>query len=74
MAYLTMTTQVELQQIDEVPCCSRVCHYGELKPQAKERFADLVEYNTSSVEADIGEAFQRCEIVKFTDYYKISVC
>lgn len=68
-----MTPDIELQQVDEVPCGSRVCHYDELDPPAKEQFSTLVERDTPSVGEDVIEGLDSCEIVKFTDYYEISI-
>lgn len=74
MAYLTMSPQVELQQIEDVPYGARVSHYDELEPRAKERFVDLIDYESASVDPEVGEALKQCEIVKFTEYYRIAVC
>lgn len=68
-----MTPEIEFQQVDEVPCDSRVCHYDELEPRAKEQFSILIKRDASSVGEDTVKGFSCCDIIKFTDYYRISV-
>lgn len=68
-----VTPEIELQRVDDVPRDSRVCHYDELESPAKERLSALVERDSSSVGEDVLAGFHCCEIVKFTDYYELSV-
>lgn len=68
-----MSPEIELEQIDEVPGDSRVCHYDELESPAKERLSSLIERDTHSVEENVVKGFNCCDVVKFTDYYEISV-
>lgn len=68
-----MTPEIKLRQVEEVPSDSRVCHYDELEPPAKERLSGLIERDAPAVGEEIVAGFNSCEFVKFTDYYRISI-
>ena len=68
-----MSPRLTLERIDEIPNNSRVCHYDELSKDAKEEFPTLARSEGGSVERSIADGFQECNLVKYTDYYEISV-
>lgn len=75
MSYDTMSPAVTLRPVDDVPCDSRVCHYDELDEDAKEQFPALADSETgvSSVDGNVAEGFTKCDLVKYTDYYEVSL-
>ena len=69
-----MRTQVSLEPVENVPDDSRVCHYDELTEAAKEQFPVLAEdRGCVDVDAAAIDALRRCDLVKYTDYYAVSV-
>lgn len=68
-----MSVQVELQQINDVPRDSRVAHYDELELRAKEHLFELVENGTTTIRGSTVDEFENHDVIKFIDYYKISV-
>lgn len=68
-----MSPQVTLQQVEEVPADSRVCHYDELEESAKERFPVIADGETGAVDRSTATQFRECDLVKYTDYYEISL-
>jgi hypothetical protein len=69
----TMRDNITVVPIDDVPSDSRVRHYDELGEDAKERFPDLAGSNASSVAGSPPDDLLECDVVKYTDYYAISV-
>jgi hypothetical protein len=68
-----MCVQVNLQQIDDVPGNSRVAHYDELTPRAKDQLFKLVENEHSALQETEVDELGRHDVIKFTDYYQISI-
>lgn len=68
-----MSVQVELQQIDDVPRDSRVAHYDELELRAKDQLFEFVENGTTTIRASTVDEFESHDVIKFTDYYEVSV-
>ncbi|MFC4543438.1 hypothetical protein ACFO5R_16020 [Halosolutus amylolyticus] len=73
-----MSQHVTAEPVDDVPADSTVCHYDELGEAAKELFPDLVgesgpDDDFDAVDEDAADGLQRCDFVKYTDYYGISV-
>lgn len=68
-----MCAQVTLRQIDDVPDDSRVAHYDELKPRAKEQLFKLVETEAPPIQQNVTADLESHDVIKFTDYYEISV-
>lgn len=68
-----MGQQITIERLDSVPPSARICHYDELGEGAKQSFPALSEEVpiTTTVDRDTACEFQRCEIIKFTDYYSI---
>lgn len=69
-----MRQKVTLEPVEDVPDDSRVCHYDELSEAAKEQFPDLTE-DRGCVDVDDAaiDGLRRCDLVKYTDYYAVSV-
>lgn len=68
-----MSVQVELQQIDDVPRDSRVAHYDELELRTKEQLFELVENGTTTIRGSTVDEFESHDVIKFIDYYEVSV-
>ena len=68
-----MHRQVEIEAIDSVPGDSRVVHYDELGSETKEQFCELAAGRTGTLPGDSVREVERYDVVKFTDYYRVSV-
>ena len=72
-----MGTTITLEPAEEVPGDCRVCHYDELGEEAKERLPVIVDEagDASDVAVDraVVDDFEACDLVKYTDYYEVSV-
>ncbi|WP_120245216.1 hypothetical protein [Halopiger aswanensis] len=68
-----MGQKVTLERIEEVPAESRVCHYDELDEPAKATLPALANDGTVTVDGAAAADFRDCDLVKYTDYYAISV-
>ncbi|TYL37420.1 hypothetical protein CV102_17580 [Natronococcus pandeyae] len=68
-----MSPTLTLEPVEDVPSDSRVCHYDELAEDAKEEFPILTENIDVSVDSTIADGLQECDLVKYTDYYKVSI-
>ena len=73
MVNFTMSPTITLEPVDDVPAKSRVCHYDELGEDAKEEFPILTETIDASVDSAIADGLHGCDLVKYTDYYEVSV-
>ena len=73
MRHPTVSPRIQLHEVDEVPSDSQVSHYDELSPEAQDRLFDLVQCDKPSVSNEKVDELQCYEIVKFTDYYEISI-
>ncbi|THE65920.1 hypothetical protein D8Y22_05200 [Salinadaptatus halalkaliphilus] len=68
-----MSKTITLERVDDVPADSRVCHYDELGERAKAELPSLTESTDDAVESAVAEGFHTCDLVKYTDYYEVSV-
>lgn len=68
-----MSPRLTLEPVDTVPADSHVCHYDELNEDAKEKLPLLTVSDGVSVDGSIADGFQNCDLVKYTDYYEVSV-
>lgn len=68
-----MTPRITLEPVDDVPTDSRVCHYDELGEGAKEEFPTLTESTGASIDRSVADGLQGCDLVKYTNYYEVSV-
>ncbi|ELZ01999.1 hypothetical protein [Natrialba asiatica] len=74
-----MGVDITIERVENIPADSRVCHYDELGEDAKAALAHLTDSHEGTVDAaDVLETtattgFHDCELVKYTDYYEISV-
>ncbi|SDR11128.1 hypothetical protein [Natronobacterium texcoconense] len=68
-----MGENITLERVDDVPAESRICHYDELGEAAKERLPALTDEPESAVGGTVVDGFHDCDLVKYTDYYEISV-
>ena len=70
-----MTEKVVLSRIERVPPDARVYHYDELPERAKECLPRLIQTDASelAVSERVVAAFKPYDLVKFTDYYRITV-
>lgn len=73
MCSTSMSESITLEPVEEVPPNSRVCHYDELDEPAKETLPSLANGTNGAVENAVLESFRGCDLVKFTDYYQVSV-
>ncbi|WP_310908145.1 hypothetical protein [Natrinema sp. 1APR25-10V2] len=70
-----MTEKVVLSRIEHVPSDARVYHYDELSEKAKECLPRLIRTDTSELAGSeqVVAAFESYDLVKFVDYYRITV-
>lgn len=68
-----MSPLITLEQTEEIPCSSQICHYDELNEVTKEKFPTLTGSDEVSVDRSIADGFQNCDLVKYTDYYEVIV-
>lgn len=70
-----MAEIVTLSRVERIPQGSRVYHYDKLPERAKVNLPRLVENGDTSVTVPdrVGAAFEPCDFVKFTDFYRIAV-
>lgn len=68
-----MNQSVTVREVDTVPTDSRVCHYDELDEGAKEQFPALTGDETTAVGRSVANELDRCDLVKYTEYYEVSL-
>lgn len=68
-----MSRTITLEPVENVPSNSRVCHYDELGEDVKEEFPVLTENADVSVDSTIANGLEGCDLVKYTDYYEVSI-
>ncbi|WP_254525746.1 hypothetical protein [Natrinema caseinilyticum] len=70
-----MTGNVVISQIEHVPSDVRVYHYDELPENVKEYLPRLIRTDTSELAGSqqVVAALEPYDLVKFTDYYRITV-
>lgn len=68
-----MSPCVSLTRVNQIPVDSRVCHYDELDESAKERFPELSDDRSASIDAKTARSFEACDLIKYTDYYEIDL-
>lgn len=73
MSYDTMSQQITVERVDDVPAGSRVCHYDELEEAAKTTLPALANTTEASVDRAVADGLRDCDLVKYTEYYEISL-
>ncbi len=68
-----MSATVTLERTEDVSDDVRVCHYDELDEAAKEELPALTDADEGTVDADVADGFAGCDLVKYTDYYEVSL-
>jgi len=70
-----MVAKVSLEPVERLPSDSRVFHYDELPDLAKDQLPCLLDSDEDRVHVSdrIGDLFEYYNIVKFTDYYCVTV-
>lgn len=68
-----MSPNIILEPVEDIPTDSRVCHYDELTEDAKDEFPVLTEAVDVSVDCSIAAGLRECDLVKYTDYYDVSI-
>lgn len=68
-----MPSHVTLRSVGTVPADATVCDYDELDDEIKHRLPDAVDAGEVP-DGDLAEAMAacRCDVVRFTEYYRIS--
>ncbi|NUB92571.1 hypothetical protein HT576_16300 [Haloterrigena sp. SYSU A121-1] len=70
-----MSQRVTLEPVDEIPNDCRVCHYDELEAEAKAQVPLLIDAPAEAETDDddgVADAFEGCDLVKYTEYYAVS--
>lgn len=65
-----MGPRLTIERVDGVPSEGRVHHYDELEERAKHRLPEL-EPGTQEVDEETHRALSGCDVVKFTEYYRL---
>ncbi|UHQ96156.1 hypothetical protein [Natrinema halophilum] len=74
MVAVSMQSRLTVTRIESIPSSVNVRHIDELSTRAKEYLYRVVcEDGQIAVDADVKAELARCDVVKFTDYYRISV-
>lgn len=69
-----MPLRVTVSPIESISSRSTVCHVDELSEEAKSYFFRIVREDVPvAVESHVATEFSRWDVVKFTDYYRVSV-
>lgn len=69
-----MPNRIKPERVGEIPPDANVCHYDQLDNPVKHRFAEAVESaSTGREENSSATALEDtdCDIVKFTEYYRL---
>ncbi|ELZ18036.1 hypothetical protein C477_12547 [Haloterrigena salina JCM 13891] len=70
-----MSQRITLEPVDEIPSDCRVCHYDELEEEAKAQVPLLIDAPAEAALDDADgsvDAFEGCDLVKYTEYYAVS--
>lgn len=68
-----MTPDVTVEPAESIPDGSCICHYDELEQQAKEQFPRLTDTNDARVSDPIADDLRRCDVIKYTRYYTVTL-
>jgi len=68
-----MTSSITMQPIDEVSADSRVRHVDELDWPAKSHLSEFEPNESIDVEEPVADEFRCCDVVKYTEYYAVSL-
>ena len=68
-----MPHEITIRQTEDVPSDARVYHYDELEEEAKATLPSLAGTTGSTVDRTVADGLRDCDLVKYTDYYEISV-
>ena len=67
-----MPPAFQIAPADEVPEGARVCHYDELDESAKQRLPALAGTSAeTTADPALASTAETCDLVKFTDYYRV---
>lgn len=68
-----MGQTIAVERVRDVAETAQVRHYDELDERAKEQFPALADHGGSRIPVDrsVAAAFNECELVKYTEYYRI---
>lgn len=67
-----MPPTVRIEPAEEVPTGACVCHYDELADAAKQRLQAVAGASASTTsDRALEAAAEDCDLVKFTDYYRL---
>ncbi|WP_254838618.1 hypothetical protein [Natronomonas marina] len=68
-----MDTSVTMRPVDAVSADSRVRHVDELDWPAKSHLSQFEPDEPVDVDESVADTFRRCDVVKFTEYYEVTV-
>ena len=68
-----MCPKLSLQSVSKVPAESQVRHYDELSENAKEQFPLFTDSSRNSVNTPVADELQECDLVKYTNYYRVDI-
>lgn len=68
-----MEPSVTMRPVDAVSADSRVRHVDELDWPAKSHLSRFEPDESVDVDESVAEEFRRCDVVKFTEYYEVTV-
>jgi hypothetical protein len=66
-----MSPRIVVEQAGTVPQDANVQHFDELEPEVQDHLPRLTSRGGGRVSADVAAGFEDCELVKFTDYYRV---
>lgn len=69
-----MGSRVTVARIESIPSGVAVRHIDELSDEAKECLFQVVRKDVPmTVDSDVATEFAQCDVIKFTDYYRITI-
>lgn len=67
-----MAPRFHIAPAEDIPEGAQVCHYDELAAPAKERLPEVADQSgTVTADPAFESTVESCDLVKFTDYYRI---
>lgn len=67
-----MPASYRIEPAEEIPDGASVCHYDELDESAKYRLPDVVgSGQTTTTDPAFESTAETCDLVKFTDFFRI---
>lgn len=68
-----MSHEITVRQVEDVPAGARVCHYDELDEDAKATLPALAGTTETAIDRTVADGLRDCDLVKYTDYYEVSL-